>query len=114
MKTINIFILGIILSANVQAQSTVITSTLSVKGNCGECKERIENAADIKGVKNASWKEESQVFTVTYDTKKVTLDKIEQAISKAGYETTHIKGDSAAYKALPQCCKYNDNKHNKD
>jgi hypothetical protein len=77
MKTIAIFILGFIFSLKIQAQTTVTTSTLSVKGNCGECKERIENAADIKGVKNAIWKEETQILTITFDSKKVTLEQIE-------------------------------------
>ena len=35
----------------IKAQTTVKTITLAVKGNCEQCKERIENAADIKGVK---------------------------------------------------------------
>lgn len=114
MKTIILLILNLIFLIKIQAQSTIITSTLSVKGNCGECKDRIENAVDIKGVKNANWVENTHVLTVTYDSKKVTLEHIEKAVAKAGYETPNIKGDSAAYKALPQCCKYNDNKHKKE
>ena len=50
MKTIITLMFGLIFSFKIQAQTTVTTSTISVKGNCGECKERIENAADIKGV----------------------------------------------------------------
>ena len=61
MKTLIILITIIIFSIKIQAQSTVITSTISVKGNCGECKERIENAADIKGVKNEMMGAEHQV-----------------------------------------------------
>ena len=106
MKTIIIFILGFIFSLKIQAQTTVITSTISVKGNCGECKERIENAADIKGVKNAIWKEETQILTVTFDSKKVTLEQIEKTIAKSGHETVNQKADAAAYNTLPSCCKY--------
>jgi mercuric ion binding protein len=87
MKTIIIIIIGLIFSIKIQAQTTVITSTISVKGNCDECKERIENAADIKGVKNAIWDEETQAVTVTFDSKKVTLEQIEKAIAKSGHET---------------------------
>jgi copper chaperone CopZ len=113
MKTV-IIIISLIFSMQIKSQSTVKTSTISVKGNCGECKERIENAADIKGVKNAKWDEKTHITTITYDTKKVSLDQIEKAIAKAGYETASQKADSSAYKALPQCCKYNDNKHSKN
>lgn len=106
MKAIIIFILGLIFSIKVQAQSTVTTSTISVKGNCDECKERIENAADIKGVKNAVWSEEKQALTVTFDSKKVSMEQIETAIAKAGHETENHKANLKAYKGLPDCCKY--------
>lgn len=106
MKTIIILFLGIFFSIKLQAQSTVITSTISVKGNCGECKERIENAADIKGVKDGVWSEKTKILTVTYDTKKVTLEQIEKAIAKAGHETGTAKADEKAYNSLPSCCKY--------
>ena len=49
MKTITI-IIAILFSINSQAQTTIKTATIAVKGNCEQCKERIENAADIKGV----------------------------------------------------------------
>lgn len=111
MKSIIIIFIGLIFTLKVQAQSTITTSTISVKGNCGECKERIENAADIKGVKSATWDENTHVAQITYDTKKVKLIDIENAIAKAGYETENIKADSSAYKKLPSCCKYNHNKH---
>lgn len=106
MKTIIILITSLIFSIKIQAQTTIVTSTLSVKGNCGECKERIENAADIKGVKNDVWNEDTKILTVTYDTKKVTLEQIEKAIAKAGHETAGQKSDDKAYNALPSCCKY--------
>lgn len=104
MKTIIIIFISILFSVKLQAQ--VVTSTISVKGNCEECKERIENAADIKGVKTSAWDEKKQVLTVTYDSKKVTLGGIEKAIAKSGHETGHEKADLKAYKGLPACCQY--------
>lgn len=106
MKTIIVLLFALIFSFKIQAQSTVTTSTISVKGNCDECKERIENAADIKGVKTSQWNEKAQALTVTYDTKKVTLDQIELAIAKSGHATANHKADTSAYKGLPNCCKY--------
>jgi copper chaperone CopZ len=106
MKTIIIILISFFFSLKIQAQTTVTTSTISVKGNCDECKERIENASDIKGVKNAVWDEHKQAVTVTYDTKKVTLEQIEKAIAKSGHETATQKADTTAYKGLPSCCQY--------
>ncbi|MBC7693919.1 MAG: heavy-metal-associated domain-containing protein [Burkholderiales bacterium] len=106
MKTIIFIIISLIFSLKIQAQTTIATTTISVKGNCDQCKERIENAADIKGVKNAKWDEKNKIATVTYDTKKVTLEQIEKAIAHAGYETASQKANEEAYKNLPSCCKY--------
>ncbi len=106
MKTIIIFIIASIFSIKVQAQSNIQTSSFSVKGNCDECKERIENAADIKGVKNAVWNEEKQTLTITYDSKKVSVDQVEIAIAKSGHKTAHHDADTKAYNGLPDCCKY--------
>ncbi len=91
---------------NVMAQTTITTSTISVKGNCGDCKERIENAADIKGVKTSNWDKDKKVLSVTFDSKKVTLIQIEEAIAKAGHATAAHKADATAYKKLPTCCQY--------
>ena len=101
-----ILLFSLLFTMNIMAQSTVTTTTISVKGNCDMCKERIENAADIKGVKNSNWNEKSKIITVTYDSKKVTVEQIEKAIAKAGYETANEKADSNAYNKLPSCCKY--------
>jgi mercuric ion binding protein len=106
MKTVIICILGLILSFKIQAQTTITTSTISVKGNCGECKDRIENAVDIKGVKTSEWNEKKQILSVTFDSKKVTLEQIEKAIAKSGHDAGSEKADANAYKALPSCCKY--------
>jgi len=105
MKSL-ILIISLFFSLAINAQSTIVTSTLAVKGNCDECKERIENAADIKGVKNCVWDETKQAVSVTYDTKKVTLQQIEKAIAKSGHKTQNETQDASAYKALPACCKY--------
>lgn len=106
MKTLIILFIGIIFSLKIQAQSTVITSTVLVKGNCEDCKERIENAADIKGVKNSNWDKDKKIISVTYDSKKVTLVQIEEAIAKAGHTTANKVADAKAYKKLPSCCQY--------
>ena len=99
------------LALSTSAQSAgVQTQTFIVKGNCDDCKERIENAADIKGVKLVKWDPDTQVATATYDTEKVTVPKIQQAIAAAGYDAGTVKGSDRAYKKLPKCCQYRDQK----
>lgn len=108
----NLFLLiGLFLSVNVFSQTkSTQTVTFSVKGNCEQCKERIENAADIKGVKVCTWEEKTQVATVVYSPDKVSPDQIKQAIAKAGHDVGDIKSTDVAYKKLPKCCQYRDNK----
>lgn len=101
-----ILLFSLLYTMNIVAQTTITTSTISVKGNCGECKDRIENAADIKGVKTSNWDKDKKVLSITYDSQKVTLAQIEEAIAKAGHSTASVKADGKAYKKLPTCCKY--------
>jgi periplasmic mercuric ion binding protein len=84
------------------------TETFTVKGNCEECKERIENAADIKGVKLCTWDADTKVATATFDPNKVSLGEIKKAIARKGYDAGEIAGDAKAYNKLPGCCKYRD------
>ncbi len=105
----NIFlVLGLIISFYSNSQNTVKTETFVVKGNCEDCKKRIENAADIKGVKLSNWDTEKKAFSVTYDSKKTSIDLIQIAIAAKGYDAGDKKGDDAAYKKLPKCCQYKD------
>lgn len=106
MKSI-IILLGLILSININAQSSIKTTTISVKGNCEQCKERIENAADIKGVKKCTWNEKTQIATIIFDSSKTTQATIEKAIALSGHETTMQKADQKSYAKLPECCQYN-------
>ncbi len=92
------------------AQSSVKTETFMVKGNCEDCKERIENAADIKGVKIVEWNADTKIATATYDSGKTSLLKIQEAIASKGYDAGEFTGSSKAYKKLPKCCQYRDGK----
>jgi copper chaperone CopZ len=82
------------------------TTTFNVAGECGQCKKRVENAAKIKGVKSADWNLKTHVMTVTYSPDKVSDQDIKASILKSGHDVNNEKADVAAYKRLPECCKY--------
>ncbi|MEI6020112.1 MAG: heavy-metal-associated domain-containing protein [Bacteroidota bacterium] len=110
MRTV-IFILSVIISTCSFAQEKSIkTSTIHVSGNCGECKERIENAADIKGVKIAQWNAKTNFLIITFREDKVSELQIKQAILDAGHDIDSLKADDAIYAKLPSCCKYRSKK----
>jgi copper chaperone CopZ len=89
-----------------QKNKTVVTHTLFVKGNCGQCKERIEEAADLKGVKYATWDKKSKILTVTYDTTKLQLSQIREKILRVGHDVDSLVAPEEVYRKLPSCCKY--------
>jgi copper chaperone CopZ len=82
------------------------TSDFKVWGNCGMCKETIEGALQVKGVKTADWGVKSKRMTVTYDTTLITLVDIQKRIAAVGYDNVAFKGDEKAYEQLPSCCHY--------
>jgi Cu(I)/Ag(I) efflux system membrane fusion protein len=81
--------------------------TIKVSGNCDQCKQRIETAAkSVSGVILADWNTETKMLHVQFDGAKTNLDDIQKAVAKAGHDTEKYKASDAAYKALPECCKY--------
>lgn len=110
MKTLFSVIFTLFAAVGVAQQGSLVTRTLTVKGNCEECKERIENAADIKGVKITVWNADAQAATVTYDSTKTSIDQVAQAIASVGYDAGAYKGNDKKYRRLPKCCQYRDGK----
>ncbi|WP_236979345.1 heavy-metal-associated domain-containing protein [Membranihabitans maritimus] len=90
-----------------QAQSKNIqTDSVTVNGVCDMCKDRIEEAAIIKGVKMAEWDKYAQKLTVLYKPKKTNLQTICAAVAKVGHDTDKVKATEEAYASLPDCCAY--------
>lgn len=89
-----------------KAKKEVKTIEFKVQGNCDQCKKRIENAAFVKGVKNAVWNEDTKMLKVIYRTDKINEQQIHDAVAKSGHETSITKANDAAYSELPDCCKY--------
>lgn len=82
------------------------TLSFKVMGLCGMCKDRIENAALIKGVKEAKWDKITKILDLVIDKEKANIEDIHSSIAKAGHDTSLKKGDDKAYAKLPKCCKY--------
>ena len=102
-------ILVLVFSMQVSAQKAKekpVTDTINVHGNCGMCKENIEGALDIKGIKSADWNKETKQLIVTYLASKITMDAIQHKIADAGYDTEKYKASDKAYNKLHACCQY--------
>jgi len=82
------------------------TVDFKVFGNCEMCKERIEEAAKGKGVKDATWDIDSKILKLVYATSQTSIDKVQQRIAEAGHDNGSKKAKDAVYNGLPACCLY--------
>ena len=96
------------ISATISAQNEKNKkSNFEVIGNCEICKKRIEKAAlSLKGVKMATWDIPSNILSVTYNSNKISPDKIESAVADVGHDTPSFKAPDNVYNELPICCIY--------
>jgi hypothetical protein len=109
MKSIKILIAMLLLLSTVLAYAdikNVTTEQVKIAGSCAQCKEGIETAAFEKNISRAIWDKETKVATISYDTKKTSLDAILKKIALAGYDNKHYLAPDDAYAKLGECCRY--------
>lgn len=112
MKVFSSILFGILFLLNsnqlfAQQSNNSASDTLTVFGNCGQCKERIEEAAySVKGVKHADWNKKTHILTLVYNRSKTDRKKIAHAIALAGHDTVLEKSTDKNYSQLPSCCAY--------
>lgn len=82
--------------------------SFKVFGACEQCKDRIETALKIKGVKSANWNVDTKELALKYNPAVVSLEKIENKIVAVGHDLANKKAKNVIYKALPSCCLYRD------
>lgn len=94
----------LLLSISLSAQN-LTKHQFMVKGNCGMCKERIENTAKKAGAKSAVYSIDSQMLS--FETKgNISADQILSKVAEAGHDNEKFKADDKVYKNLPACCHY--------
>lgn len=72
---------------------------------CDTCRDTIVKAIQgVEGVKAVKPDMEKKVMRITVEDKAGTQEKIEQAVSKVGYQADGVKADSKAFANLPGCC----------
>ncbi len=109
MKSINIFFALVfsIASFSAQAQKAAVQKeNITVYGNCGMCKSRIEKAAVAAGATAASWNDETKILAVSYGPTKSSAEKIEKAVAAVGHDTKNFIAKDEVYNKLHGCCQY--------
>jgi mercuric ion binding protein len=82
--------LALLVMSTIAVTAKTVTQKFMVKGQCGECKERIEKALDIPGVSFAEWNKDSKMLTVRFNDRKVSEDDLHTLISNLGYATSKL------------------------
>jgi len=90
-------------------QSKVTQDTIRVEGVCDMCKERIELALDLKGIKFAEWAPETKQLVLVYRNDKIREDEIRKTLAGIGHDNGDFKAKDEVYENLPFCCRYRDN-----
>jgi periplasmic mercuric ion binding protein len=86
---------------------TYTEEIITVFGNCGMCKTRIENAVnELDGVFFSFWNEETQKLHVRYNSSTLSIDDIELELASIGHDTERFKAADEVYNNLHGCCKY--------
>lgn len=81
--------------------------TQRLKMNLNEpCIEYVEEVtAEIDGVIEIVWDDETEELEVVYEAKKTNIREIERAISEAGFSTPNFAASESAVENLPAQCK---------
>ena len=104
-----IFIFGLFVSSELSAKKNIVSDTLHVEGNCDMCKERIENAALIKGVKKAVYNKHKHQLIIFYNPEKTSIKKVLKAVADEGHDNEMFTAPDEIYNRLPRCCAYRSN-----
>ncbi len=107
MHKIIIAVLCAVINLTATAQKKNIkTETFKVLGTCEQCKARIETSLKKIGTYKANWVIETNMLTVSYDSTKLSKEKISKKLADVGHDTELFQTDEATYKSLPKCCYY--------
>jgi len=89
------------------AKNEKFTSTVfKVFGACEECKDRIELAIKVRGVRLGIWNVETKMLILEYDSTVISLEKIQNKIVAVGHDLETKKANDKVYNNLDACCHY--------
>jgi copper chaperone CopZ/polyhydroxyalkanoate synthesis regulator phasin len=109
MKSLNILIAALFVlsfTSSIAQIKNVKTETVKVSGNCGMCKNTIENAGNESREAEIEWESDSNTATISYDSIKTSKSEILKKVALAGYDNELFIAPEDTYASLPGCCQY--------
>jgi copper chaperone CopZ len=107
-KNISALLLVLAFTLSSHGQSKLTSTFIEVDGLCGMCKNRIENAAYLPGVKKVNWNKESHQLELVFLNKKVSQEEIIASINSIGHDVKGSLASEEQYAKVHGCCKYRD------
>ncbi len=83
-----------------------ITENIKIYGSCAICKTNIEKVGNLKNTSTVIWDKNTQIASITYDSKKTNTDQILKRIALASYDSSTFLAPQSVYAKLPECCQY--------
>lgn len=99
---------------NSTAQSKITETSIEVDGLCGMCKQRIENAAYLHGVKKVNWDIETHQLDLVFRNDKVSKEEIIASINEAGHDVKGAPATDEQYANIHGCCRFRDEEMRKN
>ncbi|WP_303918507.1 efflux RND transporter periplasmic adaptor subunit [Draconibacterium sediminis] len=97
-------------NTNKETQTSAEHVMIKVLGNCGMCKDRIEEASlSVGGVESANWDDETEMLHLNFNASKTSSEEVQKVIAAVGHDTEKYKAPDTVYEALPECCLYREN-----
>jgi len=106
-----IILLAFVLFAGCSVKSNISNSTNFIEISlptmqCNMCVDNIENSLNkVDGIVKFQVVLNDLIVKVRYDTKKLSQEDIELAITNAGYKANSVDANVEAYNKLAMCCK---------
>ncbi len=101
--------IGIMALAGAMLAAPMFAGEIEIKvptAVCSMCRDTIvKTIKGVDGVQAVKPDMEKKVMLVTVENKDGIQSKIEQAVSKAGYQANNVKADPQAFASLPGCCR---------
>ena len=107
-------ILALLFVGSAVAQKTKPVKTAVIKTTiycdhckiCESCGGRIlKELYNEDGIKNTNVDSKANTISVTYDERKISLQKVREKISKLGFDADDVKADPTGVSKLDDCCK---------
>ena len=92
--------------SNLSQPNKIKKIKFQVNGVCEMCKNRIETALDVKGIKLADWNIKTKFCRVKFNSEVISENDIYKLISGVGHDTPIYKASDEDYNNLYHCCHY--------